>query len=208
MAASLGHVVAQVGSGAEKALAEAQLVDLPNTGAFVLPLAAHGFLVGLLFLEQVARPSEPAPCTNIRQSDQMAESSSSAGKYLQLQSTMTCDTWTPARYHFKEPSHVYSLAQHAACGHSAGLALVALHIRGRAGSLLPGAGMQADGSGVLLGDEDREVVRLAGRVLAAACAMDLHSALQSAQASMHNQQVIGLVEEVSQLLVLLTLVHS
>lgn len=63
--------------------------------------------------------------------------------------------------------------------------------------LFPGAGMQADGACVLLGDKDREVVRLAGQVLAAACAMDLHSALQTAQASMHSQQVIGLVEEVS-----------
>ena len=80
VAASLCHDIAQVGSGAEKALAEAQLVDLPNTGAFVLPLAAHGFLVGLLVLEQVARPPEQAPCT-----------SSTAGKYLQLRSTMTCD---------------------------------------------------------------------------------------------------------------------
>jgi len=40
--------------GAEKALTEAQLVDLPNTGAFVLPLAAHSFLVGLLVIEQIA----------------------------------------------------------------------------------------------------------------------------------------------------------
>lgn len=64
--------------------------------------------------------------------------------------------------------------------------------------------MPADGSCVLLGDKDREVVRLAGQVLAAACAMDLHSALQSAQTSMHSQQVIGLVEEVSQPLLLLT----
>ncbi|KAL0034387.1 hypothetical protein WJX77_012440 [Trebouxia sp. C0004] len=40
--------------GAEKALTEAQLVDLPNTGAFVLPLAAHSFLVGLLVIEQLA----------------------------------------------------------------------------------------------------------------------------------------------------------
>ena len=64
--------------------------------------------------------------------------------------------------------------------------------------------MQADGGCVLLGDKDREVVRLAGQVLAAACAMDLHSALQSAQASMQRQQVIGLVEEVSPSLVLPT----
>lgn len=40
--------------GAERALTQAQLVDLPNTGAFVLPLAAHSFLVGLLVIEQIA----------------------------------------------------------------------------------------------------------------------------------------------------------
>lgn len=49
--------------GAEKALAEAQLVDLPNTGAFVLPLAAHSFLVGLLVIEQIAQASDEVPDT-------------------------------------------------------------------------------------------------------------------------------------------------
>ncbi|KAL3132741.1 hypothetical protein ABBQ32_009244 [Trebouxia sp. C0010 RCD-2024] len=115
-----------VANGAEKALADAQLVDLPNTGAFALPLAAHGFLVGLLVLEQIVRP-KPALCTNMMQT---------------------------------------------------------------------GADMQDEGSGVVLGEQDRQVVQLAGQVLAAACAMDLHSALQTAQASMHSQHVIGLVEEV------------
>ena len=52
-------IIVQAGTGAssrgaEKALTEAQLVDLPNTGAFVLPLAAHSFLVGLLVIEQIA----------------------------------------------------------------------------------------------------------------------------------------------------------
>lgn len=65
--------------------------------------------------------------------------------------------------------------------------------------------MQDEGSGVVLGEQDRQVVQLAGQVLAAACAMDLHSALQTAQASMHSQHVIGLVEEVSKLLSLLQL---
>ena len=74
---------------------------------------------------------------------------------------------------------------------------VAFSSSSRAGSPFPGAGVQGDGSCIMLGDKDREVVRLAGQVLAAACAMDLHSALQTAQASMHSQQVIGLVEEVS-----------
>lgn len=37
--------------GAEEALAQAQLVDLPHNGGLVLPLAAHGFLVGLLVIE-------------------------------------------------------------------------------------------------------------------------------------------------------------
>lgn len=60
-----------------------------------------------------------------------------------------------------------------------------------------GAGVQDKGSSSLvLGDQDRQVVQLAGQVLAAACAMDLHSALQRAQASMQSQHVIGLVEEV------------
>ena len=60
--------------------------------------------------------------------------------------------------------------------------------------------MQDESSHVVLGEQDRQVVQLAGQVLAAACAMDLHSALQTAQASMHSQHVIGLVEEVSVLL--------
>ena len=53
----------QYSRGAEKALTEAQLVDLPNTGAFVLPLAAHTFLVGLLVIEQLAPPIQPVPST-------------------------------------------------------------------------------------------------------------------------------------------------
>ncbi|KAL3157065.1 hypothetical protein ABBQ38_001312 [Trebouxia sp. C0009 RCD-2024] len=122
----------QVANGAEKALADAQLVDLPNTGAFALPLAAHGFLVGLLVLEQIVWP-KPALCTNMMQTGHMAASRRDA---------------------------------------------------------------QDEGSNVVLGEQDRQVVQLAGQVLAAACAMDLHSALQTAQASMHSQHVIGLVEEV------------
>ena len=80
--------------------------------------------------------------------------------------------------------------------------LVALHMCQLAAQpetdCLAGAGLDGESSSVLLGGKDRQVVRLAGQVLAAACAMDLHSALQSAQTSMHRQQVIGLVEEVSQ----------
>lgn len=49
--------------GAEKALAEAQLVDLPNTGAFVLPLAAHSFLVGLLVIEQIVHSPDESSRT-------------------------------------------------------------------------------------------------------------------------------------------------
>lgn len=40
--------------GAEEALAQAQLVDLPHNGGLVLPLAAHGFLVGLLVIEGIS----------------------------------------------------------------------------------------------------------------------------------------------------------
>ena len=43
----------------------------------------------------------------------------------------------------------------------------------------------------------KELVTLAGRVLASACAMELHSALEHAQSVVNRQQVIGLVEEVS-----------
>lgn len=73
------------------------------------------------------------------------------------------------------------------------------HLAGQtdSGVLCPGADAQDEGSNVVLGEQDRQVVQLAGQVLAAACAMDLHSALQTAQASMHSQHVIGLVEEVS-----------
>ena len=47
--------------GAEMALTQAHLIDLPNTGALVLPLAAHTFLVGLLVIEQLALlPQLPA----------------------------------------------------------------------------------------------------------------------------------------------------
>ena len=59
------------------------------------------------------------------------------------------------------------------------------------------AGGTGKGSSTLLSGKEREVVRLAGQVLAAACAMDLHSALDRAQASTRSQQVIGLVEQVS-----------
>lgn len=183
-------------------------MDLPNTGAFVLPLAAHGFLVGLLVLEQAARPSEQAPCTNIRQAGQIVDSVSDAGKCSQLQLQLSCHVHVDFRIthpltevcHQDKPGtliHVWTCCwPHA--GAPSGLS--------RADNLLFGAGVPADGSCVLLGDKDREVVRLAGQVLAAACAMDLHSALQSAEASMHSQHVIGLVEEVSQPLVLLTYV--
>ena len=175
-------------------------MDLPNTGAFVLPLAAHGFLVGLLVLEQVARPPEQAPCTSISQSGQIAGSSSSAGKYLQLQSSMTCDMWAPARHRlqapFQQPGTTFCVWVVWGPG-TCCIMYVAFSSSSRAGSPFPGAGIQAVGSCIVLGDKDREVVRLAGQVLAAACAMDLHSALQTAQAGMHSQQVIGLVEEVS-----------
>lgn len=63
-----------------------------------------------------------------------------------------------------------------------------------------GSSVQSKGGSTLLSGKDREVVRLAGQVLAAACAMDLHSELERAQASMRSQQVIGLVEEVSRAL--------
>lgn len=76
----VNKLVAQVANGAEKALADAQLVDLPNTGAFALPLAAHGFLVGLLVLEQIVWP-KPALCTNMMQTGHMA--ASRRGKFLQ-----------------------------------------------------------------------------------------------------------------------------
>lgn len=49
----------------------------------------------------------------------------------------------------------------------------------------------------MLSGKDREVVQLAGQVLASACAMDLHSALDRLQSAMRSQQVLGLVEEVS-----------
>ena len=57
--------------------------------------------------------------------------------------------------------------------------------------------MRKGGHDVLLSGKDREVVQMAGQVLASACAMDLHSALERAQAAMHSQQVMGLVEQVS-----------
>ena len=57
--------------------------------------------------------------------------------------------------------------------------------------------MRKGGNDVLLSGKDREVVQMAGQVLASACAMDLHSALERAQAAMHSQQVLGLVEQVS-----------
>ena len=59
-------VLMQAGNGlspraADAALAGAQLVDLPNIGALVLPLAAHTFLVGLLVIEHlVLVPQLPA----------------------------------------------------------------------------------------------------------------------------------------------------
>lgn len=53
---------------------------------------------------------------------------------------------------------------------------------------------------MLLSGKDREVVQLAGQVLASACAMDLHSALERAQSAMRSQKVLGLVEEVCLLL--------
>ena len=43
------------------------------------------------------------------------------------------------------------------------------------------------------------MVTLAGRVLASACAMELHSALERAQSQLRTQQVVGLVEEVGRL---------
>ena len=68
--------------GAEKALAEAQLVDLPNTGAFVLPLAAHSFLVGLLVIEQIVQSPDQTSGTmaSVVQPAQM--SATISGKHL------------------------------------------------------------------------------------------------------------------------------
>lgn len=127
--------------GAEKALTQAQLVALPNTGAFVLPLAAHSFLVGLLVIEQIALvPLQPF-----------------SGSPL--------------------------VVHHVPQGQSAAEDTL-------------GDGIQDEAGGVLLSGKDREVVQLAGQVLASACAMDLHSALERAQSAMRSQKVLGLVEEV------------
>ena len=57
--APISKLAMQVGNaasayGAEEALAQAQLVDLPQNGGLVLPLAAHGFLVGLLVIEGIS----------------------------------------------------------------------------------------------------------------------------------------------------------
>lgn len=80
IAAHIRQAACQVGNGAEKVLADAQLVDLPDTGGFVLPLAAHGFLVGLLVLQQVVCPSSQALCSNNVQTGYMA--ASRTGKYI------------------------------------------------------------------------------------------------------------------------------
>lgn len=48
---------------AEEALAQAQLVDLPHNGGSVLPLAAHGFLVGLLVIEGFSAQEPPVSQT-------------------------------------------------------------------------------------------------------------------------------------------------
>ena len=69
---------------AETALARAQLVDLPNIGALVLPLAAHTFLVGLLVIEHlVLVPQLPAG------SDQASKQSLDEAKPL-LYTGMCC----------------------------------------------------------------------------------------------------------------------
>ena len=75
--------------GAEKALTEAQLVDLPDTGAFVLPLAAHTFLVGLLVIEQmaliphIASGNSGVVVPRLLQTGAAGDSSGKSGQFLQ-----------------------------------------------------------------------------------------------------------------------------
>lgn len=143
--------------GAEEALTQAQLVDLPHSGGLVLPLAAHGFLVGLLVVEgystQASLPSSGTIASGMAVSRACLE---------QLSAGQGC------RYPRITPDLCPAeLADHYIAGPR------------------------------VLSLRQRDLVAVAGQVLASACAMELHSALESAQAKMHNQQVVGLVKEVS-----------